>query len=215
MTTEHSTQSALDRLNQKRARVAAEEPADDSGLIDLERLTRALDADVAPKPAPAGFAAPPPLQVTPEEATLRAVSAVRVERPRSRRWLVGYAAIVALLGVGLGFLLDDALDDPPIQNAPPATIVVVAPAPIDAPSAPRVERPAATHVATASPKGTSPPRAEPNRNSRARGENRTRQGVDPSKPAERADPPRRADPCADCNGDLACAMRCSVRATPR
>jgi hypothetical protein len=215
VTTEDSTQSALDRLNQKRARVAAEAPADDSGLIDLDRLTRALDAGVASKPAKAGFAAPPPLQVTREEATLRAVSAVRVEQPRSRRWLAGYAAIVALLGAGLGFLLDDAFDDPGVQSAPPATIVVVAPAPTDAPSAPRVERPAATNVATARPTGTSPPRAEPNRNPRARTEHRTRPGVGPSKPAERADPPRRTDPCADCNGDLACAMRCSVRSNPR
>lgn len=217
MAKDDSTLFSLDRLTRQSAEAARAAPTEDSGLIDLDKLTQVASAS-SESPAhlePARFAPPPPLLVRPEESTLTGMSAARVEAPRSRRWLLGYAALVAVLGVALGVLLDDALDEPRAATSAPITTVVLLPVPAVATTEPRpVDRsePASSSSASAGAEAKAPPvapraRAKPPRVSRS-----PAAPAKPTKPANAdSNAPTKSDPCSRCNGDLACAMRCSVR----
>jgi hypothetical protein len=214
--TEDSTLFSLDRLTRKQAQASAAVAAEDSGLIDLDRLTRA--AEGAPIGSSAGqapgFAAPPPLLARAEETTLRGVSAVQVERPKSRGWLTVYAAGVALVGLLLGVLLDDVLDERRAPTPVAATVVVFA-APAVTSAEPRPgDRSAASEpvVASASAVTSAPPDPPGSRpHARQPSPQSPKPSQSPNPPQSETTSPAKSDPCARCNGDLACAMRCSVR----
>jgi hypothetical protein len=213
LTTDDSTLFSLDRLTRQRAQALAAAPAEDSGLIDLDKLTEAAQQPVA-KPPSSRFEAPPPLLARAEESTLAGLSAVTVEPRKPRWWLAGYAVLVAVVGLALGVLLDGLLDAPRAQVTPATTVVVVAAPPV-ATSEPRSEdrgdapaTPASSDVIE-----TKKPAATPKPRPRSRSTSRSPKtpAVTTKAPKSESKSPARSDPCAHCNGDLACAMRCSVK----
>jgi hypothetical protein len=194
---------------------------EDSGLIDLERLTRSTTAQptfVAAAPPPLRpFDVKPTLGGPVEESTLSGMSAFDARRSEPSRWRVPlYAAFVLAAAAAFAFAFGQVLSDPPQVTPPAQTIVVLAaPPPVvnDEPRASdRTAVPVSSAAGTAKPEaaGDPPPRVSRPRNGSVTTPPRPRTDA-PKPPDPGQKPAKPKDPCAHCGGDLSCAMRCSVR----
>lgn len=189
---------------------------DESGLIDLNAIVAQQARGESSRQYTANV--PPPLR---EEATLNAVTALAAPRSTSRPgFWIGFGVAMLSLSLGLGYLLS-RLPSAGSVAATPAPTVIVYSAPPPSSEVDRVidrvnggeASPEPRHAgglgANQAVAGSEPlakrPKTTPKKSPKAR----TNPEALPTRASKAT--ARSSDPCAQCGGDLSCAMRCAVK----
>jgi len=211
-TSDESQMFSLSALTQSASRPSRPPRADeqDSGLIDLARLTAEVEAE-----PPLGFQ-PPPLFAPQAPGPLAAPQGQPAPRRRSPLPLLAGAGVAIVVAVGaLAWLTSEP---PPVlpsaevvaPTPTPLEVPVVPPAPKPALAPPAGEPPQVAEQALPTPDSEEMELADPPRSLvRPRPAPRPKAPSPRERPKQATAPAKPNDPCARCApGDLRCNMRC-------